>query len=342
MPNVFAPFLPMRISRRAILWCAGALVALWSVPASLFAERVLVYDEEKGIVFVDNDAPREKTVASKPARDLLREKPVIKRSEAASPLGNLVDPSIIRGKKKDPSSVYFESGLQYFRAGNYQDALRLFVYADSTDPQPKYALWVGKTYRRLGRTEQQLFIMKKILNIYPDSDVADDALFEIAFYYQAAGDYDKAAKTYTQLTEQYPFGSSFSNGEDFRDVAKKQKQMMRSEMISTLRILGYNGSEAEDLYSSFQQSKGLPVTGMGDQKTVSAIKAEYSDFLKNEDKKAARRVRMAHYINWTTALGCFTLVFAGIMLAVRISATGRKKHVTALIRTLNDLNEKHL
>jgi tetratricopeptide (TPR) repeat protein len=338
MPNAPVPRRKTRFLRGVLLAVAGALLAA----SPLCAEKVLMYDEEKGIIFLDKDAPPEKAEAGKEAREPAGEKPGVKRSQPGTPLGRLVDTSLIRGKKKDPSSVYFESGLQFFKAGNFTDALRLFVYADSTDPQPKYALWVGKTYRQLGRPDQHIFIMKKILGIYPESDVADDALFEIAFHYQAADDYVDAAKTYTQLAEQYPFGTSFSNGEDFREVAKKQKQMMRSEMISTLRLLGYNGSEVEDLYSSFQQSRGLPVTGLGDAKTVKAIKAEYREFLKNEEKKAAHRLRVARYMKWGAALIGLNLLLIATMLAMRASAAGKKKHMAALHQALADLSRKNL
>jgi len=319
-----------------VLWAGLVAVSLASgigMPAG--AEKVLKYDEEKGIIFIDKDAPPESADRGAQASSE-------KQAGKKAPLTRAIDTSLIRGKKKDPSAVYFESGLQYFKAGNYADALRLFLYADSTDPQPKYALWIGKTYRQTGKADQHIFTMKKILQTYPESDVADDALFEIAFSYQVADDYDRAARSYTMLAEQYPFGTSFSNGESFLEIAKQQKQMMRSEIVTTLRMLGYNGTELDDLVSSFQKAKGLTVSGLCDQKTVRSIKAEYLAFQKNEEKVAALRVRLARIMKWTAVLGGFNLLMAAIMIGVRISAAGKRKQLAMLAQTLADFNEKQL
>lgn len=302
------------------------------------AEKVLMYDEEKGIIFLDKDAPQE-TPSHAAAPRPETEKPMIKKSAS---LSRDVDTSLIRGKKKDPSEAYFESGLQYFKAANYDEALRLFLYADSTDPQPKYALWVGKTYRQLGKTDRHLFIMHKILDTDPESDVADDALFEIAFSFQVADDYDKAAKTYTQLSEQYPFGTSFSNGESFRDISKQQKLAMRSEIVTTLRLLGYNGTEIEDLVSSFQSARGLPASGLCDQKTVRAIKTDYKEFQKNEEKAAALRLRRAAFMKWAVGLCCFSVIAGVVMIGIRVSASSKKRQLAVLEQTLADLDGRQI
>ncbi len=316
--------------------CASAVLA---PPAS--AEKVLMYDEEKGIVFVDKDAPPANANAGRGAqpRQEAAERPAVRKAPAAP---RTADTSFIRGKKKDPSEAYFESGLQYFKAGDYNEALRLFVFADSTDPRPTYALWVGKTYRQLGKTGRQLFIMKKILDTYPESDVADDALFEIAFAYQVADDYDSATRLYTRLAEQYPFGSSYSNGESFRDIVKQQKQMMRSEIVTTLRLLGYNGTELEDLVASFQNAKGIQATGRCDQKTVRAVKADYRDFQKNEDKAVASRQRKEALLKWTGVLGCINLLVIAVLAGVRVSTAAKKRQVAGLEQTLADLDGRQI
>jgi tetratricopeptide (TPR) repeat protein len=310
-----------------------------------FCEKVMIYDEEKGIIFVDKvEAAGQKKLEKreKPADRGAAEKPAVKREPHATP-GPIqtvknVDNNFIRGKKKDPSGVYFESGLQYFKAGNFENALRQFIYADSTDPQPVYSLWIGKTYRQLGKGEKVMFTMKRILDTYPDSAVAADALFEIGFYYQTSDDYARAAATYTQLTEQYPFAKSYSNGEEFREVAKHLKQMMRSEIITTLKVLGFEGSEPEDLARGFQASKGLKTTGILDQATVRAIKQDYREFKKNETKKAAAQVRAARNMKWSAGLGALFVLCLMTMLLVRMSAQGRKKQLAALSQSMADID----
>jgi tetratricopeptide (TPR) repeat protein len=309
---------------------ACAIIVLFGAPTQLVAEKTLIYDEEKGIIFVDKD----QAAAAVPAEPAGTQGALRRGAPGTRP----ADTSLIRGKKKDPSGVYFETALQYFKAGNYQEALRLFLYADSTDPQPKYSLWIGKTYRQLGKGDRLLFIMKRILDAYPESDVADDALFEIAFHYQITDDYEKAMQTYTQLAEQYPFGTSFSNGENFRDIAKNQKQMMRGEIISTLKLLGYQGGELDELYGGFQKAQRLPVTGRGDQNTVRGIKAAYAEFLKKEEMKTARRVRVIRYMNWGWALSGLLLVSIGVMVGIRAKAKGQRKQMSVLSQTLADMS----
>jgi tetratricopeptide (TPR) repeat protein len=298
-----------------------------------------MYDEEKGIIFVDKDEAQSRRHAAETP-----EKPALKRSmpQGKMPPSRNVDNGLIKGKKKDPSGVYFESGLQYFKAGNFDDALRQFIHADSIDPQPVYSLWIGKTYRQLGKGDQVLFIMKRILDTYPDSAVAADALFEIGFYYQTSDDYARAAATYTQLTEQYPFAKSYSNGEEFREVAKRLKQMMRSEMISTLKVIGYEGDEPEDLVRNFQKSQGLAATGVEDQKTVRAVKQEYRQYQTNESKKAAARSRAGRSMKWSAALSGVCLLCLAAMIAARMNAANRKKHLLALSQSVSDLDIRNI
>ena len=330
--------------RRSVISAACAAGALLCA-TPVVAEKVLIYDEEKGITFVDKDETGGPPKPAKQAAVDAAEKPVVKRGQAAPapiPTSKNVDNGFIRGKKKDPSGVYFESGLQYFKAGNYENALRQFIHADSTDPQPVYSLWIGKTYRQLGKGDQVMFIMKRILTTYPDSAVAADALFEIGFYFQTSDDYAKAAATYTQLTEQYPFAKSYSNGEEFREVAKRLKQMMRSEMISTLKILGYEGDEPEDLVRSFQKAKGLPVSGVGDQKTVRAIKQEYREYQKKEEKKVIARLRAARYMKWSAVLCGLFVLCAAVLVFARMSAMNKKKHLHALEQSMADLDIRNI
>jgi tetratricopeptide (TPR) repeat protein len=305
-----------------------------------YGEKVLMYDEEKGIVFVDKNEIGAQAEKAKPKEKKERGEP--RQSMASVALPQPLDTSLIRGKKKDSSGVYFSSGLQFFKAGDYEDALRLFIYADSTDPRPVYSLWIGKTYRQLGKGEQQLVVMKKILLSYPDSDVADDALFEIAFYYQTQDNYQKAAETYTKLSEQYPFGKSYSNGEDFRDVAKRQKQMMRSEIVTTLKLLGYDGDEAEDLCKDFQEKNQIPATGQPDKQTIMAIKQAYREYLVTDEKKAQDKQALARHMRMS--IGCIALFGVCLisLVFVRMQAAHKKKHLLELSQSINDIDIRKL
>jgi tetratricopeptide (TPR) repeat protein len=228
--------------------------------------------------------------------------------------------------------------LQYFKDGNYQDALKNFTHSDSLDPQPKYVLWMGKALRQMHKDDQLLFVMNRLVATYPESDVADDALFEIAFCYQTNDDYDMALKTYTKLAEQYPFGTSFSNGESFRALATKQCRLMRAETASTLKILGFTGDDVESLYRAFQKEKGLAITGAGDRQTIKAIKAAYGDYLSAQADSALRRERIGKYR--AAALGLCGLLFinCSALFIVNKKMRARRKNLFVLQQMLSELS----
>ena len=311
-------------------------LAVLLVCGTSFSEKVLIYDEEKGIMLVDKDNPKAMSPQKKETAPIKSPAMQSERSRGPSD-GKTIDATIQRGRQKDPPSVYFESGLQYFKNGNYDDALRNFTRADSLDPQPKYILWMGKTLRQMGKFEQQIFMMNRIITTYPESDVADDALFEIAFSYQANDDYDRAGKTYSRLAEQYPFGTSFSNGESFRDIAHKQVQLMRAEMTSTLKILGLSGEDEASLYTAFQKENGLPVTGTGAPATVKAIKIAYGKYLEIEAAKARRQERIAKYRTLAMVLCGLLGINAALLFVLRRSIMAKRKHLAMLFQTLSDL-----
>jgi tetratricopeptide (TPR) repeat protein len=320
----------------------GALVIIGVFcHCSLFAEKILSYDEEKGIVFIDKDAVAQ---AKKPNPGAVKQSsprptpPIISHE----PGGKLIDASIQRGRPKDPPEVYFESGLQYFKNKNFDDALRNFTHAESLDPLPKYTLWMGKTLRQLNHSDKLLYLMNKIVKTFPESDVADDALFEIAFYNQTNCNYDMAIKAYTQLAEQYPFGTSFSNGENFREIAHKQCQAMRSEIITTLNVLGFKGEEIETLISAFQKRKGLTPTGIGNAVTITAMKTAYDDFLKSEATNAQRIERLSKY-RFAAIIACGILFLNCIFILIcKFKIEAQRKLLATLQQTLIELSTEAL
>jgi len=306
----------------------------------IYAEKVLIYDEEKGIMFVDKDnagtaSPGKKEPAAAKAPSAWA---VQKERPRNFTNGKTVDGTIQRGRQKDPPEVYFESGLQYFKNGNFEDALKNFTHADSLDPQPRYMLWMGKTLRQVQKYDQLLFVMNRLVTTYPESDVADDALFEIAFCYQANDEYALAEKTYRKLAEQYPFGTSYSNGESFRAVAHKQCTLMRSEIVSMLTILGGAGNDIEALYSRFQKSKGLPETGIGNRPTVKAIKAAYADYLIAQEVLALRQARIQKYRAAALTLCAGLLANCLFLSIINRKIAARRKALSMLSQTLSDLS----
>jgi tetratricopeptide (TPR) repeat protein len=242
------------------------------------------------------------------------------------------------GRQKDPPELYFKLGLQYFNNGDFKNAIINFNYASKADPQPQYLYWIGKTYGQFGQHDTMLTIMKEILTTHPKSDVADDALFEIAFHYQGNDDYHMARQKYEELVEQYPQGVSFSSGEEFAEVCRARRQLMRGEIVSALRVLGYKGATPEDTYRTFQKKNGLEENGQLNQKTVRAIKQKYQEKLNQDAKLKAQQEYVRQARIWAmiiTATLASNLLF---IIIIRTRIKKRNQHLAHLEGKLADLN----
>jgi len=312
---------------------AGGAACLSLCATTLRAQGKLIYDEEKGVIFSGSEPTPKKPERREPAA--IRESlPQTKAQPRISPSKN---DDIHTGRKKDPPEVYFKSGLECFKARDYDNALKYFLFADSADPQPSCALWVGKTYRQLERPSQMLFEMNRILKTYPESDVADDALFEITLYSQTTDDYEKATLLYSRLAEQYPFGKSFSNGQEFREVARMQIQAMRDEVAATLARLGFASGDIDADIKAFQKARGLPITGQPDAGTVKAMKTVDAERLAAADRIAQARERMKKQVKPAVGIALAFLVNFILLLNVNARIRGRKRQLATLLQTLSDL-----
>jgi outer membrane protein assembly factor BamD (BamD/ComL family) len=265
----------------------GLCVVMLYAISGICEEKVLMYDETRGIIFIDkNGKPQENKTASRPPSPAGT--PRSAGTPASSPLIKKSSDDIHTGRQKDPPELYFKSGLQYFNTGDYMNALKNFAYARTASPKPEYFLWMGKAYRNLEQYDRMMDIMNEVRRKFPDSDVADDALFEIALYYETNNDYDMAIQKYTELAEQYPFGTSFADGEEYLAISRRQRQFMRGEMVSSLKVLGYEGKTVTDAYREFQRKNGLPVDGKPTLQTVRMIKAKYQQKLRDDTHQSTQ------------------------------------------------------
>ncbi len=316
-----------------------------SFAAVLFAEKELMYDPEKGIIFV------EKGLSSSPAS---REKDATDNAKATSDYSQPQKKSRHRaamprsrsdlhiGRKKDPPQLYFKSGLEYYKNGDFTNALKNFTFADSVDHRPEYRLWIGKTLRSLDRPGEMLKTMFTIIKNEPDCDVADDALFELGLYYKKIDDYDKATRLFSQLIEQYPFALAYPTEEELREIAREQRRLMRAEMINLLTILGYIDEDLPSSFRNFQRDRKLPVTEIGDQTTIKAIKELHRHYLEQEDLKLRKQQRFEKYSTWLyIAIGAGTLNIL-LLLLLLSKAKARKRHLSELQKIIFDLDVQKL
>ena len=318
-----------------------SLLLLSSVTGVLFAEKELMYDPEKGIIFVEKGTvtPSQKKAAGVEPSDetrstSTRQRPRQNQARSSSDLHI--------GRKKDPPELYFKSGLEYYKNGDFNNALKNFTFADSVRHRPEYRLWIGKTLRSLGRVDEMLKTMFMIIKNEPDCDVADDALFELGLHYKATDDYDKATQLFSQLIEQYPFGLAYPTGDELREIAREQRRLMRAEMINILTILGYKGEDLPSSYRKFQKANDLPVTERGDRQTILAIKELHRHYLEQEELKEKKRDQVERYSVWLyVAIGAGTVNII-LLLVLLLKARARKRHVIELQQIISELDAQKL
>lgn len=314
----------------------AVILIIFVLFSCLHAEKILIYDEEKGIIQIEKDSLLSRKQKKK--GKVKKDKGKVPISALQRKLTPAKGPGDIHVKReKDPPELYFKSALEYYKNHDFENALKNFKYASDKDVKPEYLLWIGKTYRQLDKQVQMFTIMERILKGYPDSDVADDALFEMAFYYQKSDNYRKAAEKYKQLIEQYPFGLSYSSRKEFMEVARKQLRMMRGEMISTLKLLGFEGDELPDAYTKFQKANSMEVTGEGDVITVKAIKEAYKNKHIEEEKRAASMNQLKQSIKWAIVFGGILFINFIIMIFTRIRVVRNRKNLSLLKETLSSL-----
>ncbi|MFP4164831.1 MAG: peptidoglycan-binding protein [Chitinispirillaceae bacterium] len=293
-------------------------------------DEIMIYDEQKGIIFADKNQVKEK----KPAKPSPSSKPRIipqQRRKIRAKTDLHID------RKKDPPELYFSSGLEFFKSGDYQTALKNFLYADSVQPEPRYKLWAGKTYRKLSDSEKMLDIMNGVLEKTPESDVADDALFEIAFYHHTSGDYEKAINAYTQLAEQYPFGKSFSNDMEFMSVAKEQKGRIRAEVINLLSILGYTEEDLVGNVRRFQRQNNLKPTGRLDKKTVQTLKKRSKMVFEQAQGKAQKTAEARKHTWWMVSAGIAASSLCVLAFSLSSAARSRVEHLNVIEDSISDM-----
>ncbi len=307
--------------------CIAFVVLLSS---SLYGQRQLIYDPERGIIF--DDEPRG-------AAAVPQDKSSSDQIAATRQKRNSND--LHFNRKKDPPELYFRSGLEYFKNRDYKNALKNFSYADSVTGKPQYLLWKGKTFRQLGDTVKMISIMEEIYKKHQTSEVADDALFELALYYQSNDDYAKATEVYTSLIEQFPMSTSFSTGEELREVAREQRRLMRAEIMNLLGGLGFMEDELTASISKFQKANNLTVTGTGNKETISAIRKNHKDISDKETKKAQDEAMTFKFSKWNiTALAMAVFNILMLFLISRKIKKGRQQleNLNGILKDL-DINK---
>lgn len=144
-----------------------------------------------------------------------------------------------------------------FNARQFADAEKYYALAAELHTAASdYALFQqGYSLGLLKQFEEKINIMQQLVNRYPKSDYADDALYEIARVRMALEQYSEAAEAYGQLLTKYPKSNkarsasieramAFRNMHDYTHAIEAYKHTIQHYPASQEAYLAVEGLEA--------------------------------------------------------------------------------------------------
>ncbi|MFP4522552.1 MAG: tetratricopeptide repeat protein [Fibrobacterota bacterium] len=265
----------------------------------LNAEKVMIFDENKGIIFIE------------------KEKVNDYRSSKNSGESKKTSTKALSGKKNLNDKEYYKVGEEYWKDGEYDEALKLFRKAYRSKPLPRYYYWQA---RCLQEKEQDGFkeMFLRIIKQNPDSDVADDALFMLGYEAELSRNYEEALEYYRNLIVKYPYGKSEVNHLDLPGMARSQISLIKSDVSRRLDLLNIRGNTMKEKAAIFRKKIGLPpASGELDRKTVSLL-IKYSE--RKEKETELLRVRQEKQSRLRKIFGTGFLLLNLFLIAAAITA----------------------
>ncbi len=267
------------------------------------AKKVLVFDEKQGIIWVDENKKTESKKFEVP--EFKKKKVVIEETSVQ-----------VRKHVKTKAMTaedYREAGIKFYSNSDYIEALKYFNKGWELKTDPVDYFWIGACYRKMDKSDDMGRVFNEIMDKYPKSDVADDALFYLAVNAQKNNEYQVAYDRYKEVVEFYPEGVSVIGKFSFREEAKKQLRGMKIDIISRLKLLGYSDNNAPELLKAFQTEHDIEPTGMPDKKTVELL-IQMSDDRENKiqnkvDLNESQNVNRVVYYGFLDFLLLFNIIW---------------------------------
>ncbi|MFH0921226.1 MAG: tetratricopeptide repeat protein [Fibrobacterota bacterium] len=308
--------------RRALSLCPFVPLTLLLLVQAAPAKKVLVFDEKQGIIWVEEGKKQDKAF----------EVPEIKKKTV------IVEEKTVRVRehiktKPVTAEEYRQTGEKFYFNQDYEEAIQYFQKAWENKSDPVDYFWMGACYRKQDKETETSRIFNELVEKYPSSEVADDAVFYLAVAAQRNNDYEKAFDLYRQVVELFPNGTSFIGKFYFRDEAKNQLRAMKVDIMSRLKILGYSDNiTLVELLQTFQTENKLPVTGKPDRKTIEALirlsDAGETKMRNRIEKSDSLYDRNVLYLSLIIVLLFFNFLWTARTLRVVREETGRIKLLT--------------
>lgn len=115
------------------------------------------------------------------------------------------------------SSFYDESlmmlGRVYLRRGQLRTAVKYFKKAinQDQDAKPESMFYLALTFGYQNKPQAAISLLEKLIQMYPNSPLADNALFYIGRYAKDQKDQPKALAAYEKIVNEYPTSDLFAD-----------------------------------------------------------------------------------------------------------------------------------
>lgn len=86
-----------------------------------------------------------------------------------SPAHSLDAPGVKQGGDRARAKIHFQAGAAYYRESRYEEAIRSFEEAHSSDPNPNLLFNIAQAHEKLGRTSEALQYYRRYVREKPDA-----------------------------------------------------------------------------------------------------------------------------------------------------------------------------
>lgn len=153
-------------------------------------------------------------------------------------------------------------GDAYYALGEYRQALRYYNMAIGADPGGDYAMFqVANSYYRSNRTFEAVTTFRRLLRIYPFSQLREQAQYNVAYIYLNTDNYSQAIEEFQAVINKYPgtewaarsqynIGDAYYNAGEYDRAIAAYKKVLEDYPRSGYIIDAVNGIQYAQLSST--------------------------------------------------------------------------------------------
>jgi TolA-binding protein len=150
-------------------------------------------------------------------------------------------------------------GDAYYAQGKYREALEFYNRAIGAEPGGDYAMYqVANSHYRMNRNFEAVTQFRRMLRIYPYSQLREQAQYNIAYIYLNTGNYDQAIEEFQTVISRFPgtewaaraqynIGDSFYNAGNYEEAINAYRTVLERYPRSNYIIEAINGIQFAQL-----------------------------------------------------------------------------------------------